>query len=36
MDLMLMLSLEETLDWLVMTNSVSCYGHVMRGDSGVF
>ena len=32
----LMLGFNETLDLLVMTNSVHCYGYVLLGDGGHF
>ena len=33
-DLMFMLGLSETIDQLVMTNSVCWYGHVLRREDG--
>ena len=33
-DLMFMLGLKETIDQLSMTNSVCCYGHVLRREDG--
>ena len=34
MDLMFILGLKETIDQLVMANSVHWYGHVLRRDDG--
>ena len=33
-DLMFILGLNETIDWLAMANSVRCNGHMMRREDG--
>ena len=35
-DLMFMLGLKGTIDWLAMANSVCWYGHVLRREDGHF